>query len=263
MLFPWAELGDLLGIWKQHSHRHDGAAGQHVSHAEWYSSQWLLEECLGISSAVAHIHGLSKSTPMPQWLLHADIKPENILGFPNQGSVFLKLADFGHSKVLETASPRFPVKDLDNTQTYRAPETDTQKSVTTKFDVWSLGCLFLDFATWALMGWDKVEEFREKRLCEEKDLIVNHENVFEDTFFKRVAGPRNFLSWSTFPLSFKRTTNGKDSKISFTRKHNLTLQGFNRPVVTQVRGPVTTVSLSLLRFPIRRFHLRSIQMKTL
>jgi serine/threonine protein kinase len=43
------------------------------------------------------------------------------------------------------------------TPTYRAPESDLASSMSPKYDVWSLGCLLLEFATWAVAGWDAVE----------------------------------------------------------------------------------------------------------
>ncbi|KAK7949037.1 uncharacterized protein PG986_009923 [Apiospora aurea] len=231
LLFPWAESGDLRMIWEGHGPRHDEATGRQVAHAEWYSPEWLLTECLGIASAVADIHGLMRSTPASTCLLHADIKPENILGFPaDGGSVSLKLADFGHSKVLETPSSYVGVRGMAFTKSYRAPEYDTQRTVTTRFDVWSLGCLFLDFVTWALMGSDKVEEFGDRRLQEEKDVAEDDENVFEDTFFKQATERRSLLSWL---------------KISFPKGYNLGLRGCKRPVVTKVRDSVTTQIESL------------------
>ena len=238
MLFPWTELGDLKAIWKEHSSpRGDGPTGQQVSHADLHSSQWILRECLGIASAVAYIHGLS-----PDCLLHADIKAENILGFLDRGSITLKLADFGHSKVLDSASPNASVQGMAHTKTYRAPEYDIQKTVTTKFDVWSLGCLFLDFVTWDLMGWNEIGKFQQRRLDEEQDLEANHDNMVEDTFFKRVAGPPTSPSRSRFQSAYKWITRSKDSKKSLSKNQNLGMRGPSRRFATQVRGPVISVS---------------------
>ncbi|KAK7920290.1 protein kinase domain-containing protein [Apiospora marii] len=217
LLFPWTELGDLKAIWKEHSSpRHDGPTGQQVSHAELHSSQWILRECLGIASAVAYIHDLG-----PHCLLHADIKAENILGFLDRGSVILKLADFGYSKVVGSASAEVAVKGMAHTKTYRAPEYDIQKTVTTKFDVWSLGCLFLDFVTWDLMGYNEIIEFQQRRLDEEKDLGVNHDNMVEDTFFKRVAGPSSPPSRSRFQSAYRWITLRKDSRNSLSKNRKL------------------------------------------
>ncbi|KAK8101859.1 hypothetical protein PG999_012233 [Apiospora kogelbergensis] len=243
LLFPWTELGDLPAIWGKHpSPRHEGPSRQQISHEELHSPQWILRECLGIASAVAYIHGLD-----PECLLHADIKAENILGFPAHGSVILKLADFGNSKVLPSASSSTKVRGMAHTKTYRAPEFDIQDTVTIKFDVWSLGCLYLDFVTWALMGLDEIEEFQKRRLHEEKDLAANYENESEDTFFKRVAIPESRPSpsrpsRSRFQSAYKWIRHRKDSRNSSITDQNLVTEEFSRPVETQVRDPVTKVS---------------------
>ncbi|KAG7110106.1 hypothetical protein HYQ44_011269 [Verticillium longisporum] len=51
-------------------------------------------------------------------------------------------------------------------RTYRSPEADMPHSdITSAVDIWSLGCMFLEFATWQLLGWDAVEEdFSQARL---------------------------------------------------------------------------------------------------
>ncbi|KAK8134612.1 hypothetical protein PG984_006624 [Apiospora sp. TS-2023a] len=237
VLFPWAERGDLRNIWKEYCPWPNGVN----AHADWYTTEWLLGECSGIASALADIHGRGGSARGQSSLLHADIKPDNILGFRDGVSVSLKIADFGHSQVLEPGSTDVMVSKLVNARSYRAPEFDIQETVTTKYDVWSLGCLFLDFVTWALLGWEEVKDFREERLQETNDPKSDYGSLSEDTFFKRVTGRQSALSWSKVRHAYKPTTSRGDSKNSFTRKHtfSLSLQGFNRPVLTQVRGPVT------------------------
>ncbi|KAK8093719.1 kinase domain-containing protein [Apiospora hydei] len=243
LLFPWAELGDLRNIWQKYSPFRDGGAGQHPHRATWYSPQWLVGECYGIASALADIHGRGDSTPGKRPLMHADIKPDNILGFYNGDSVSLKLADFGHSHILPASSAEVMVSTLVKARSYRAPEYDIRERVTTKYDVWSLGCLFLDFVTWALLGWKGFEEFRERRLNEENDPKADYGSLIEDTFFKRVTGRRSALSLSKFRPGYEPTTSRADSKSSFTKSHtfSLSFQGFSRPVLTRVRDTVTQV----------------------
>ncbi|KAK8078104.1 Protein kinase-like (PK-like) [Apiospora saccharicola] len=195
LLFPWTELRDLRNIWKRFSPVYDQSTGRHMHHTTWYSSQWLLEECLGITSAVADIHGRKGSASRQQFLLHADIKPDNILGFHNGDSISLKLADFGHSHILTPNSPDVLVSAMVNPRTYRAPEYDIQEKATIKYDVWSLGCLFLDFVTWALLGCDEVQRFQDRRLSEENDPKADYGSMSEDTFFKRSNDPQGTPEW--------------------------------------------------------------------
>ncbi|KAK8107218.1 uncharacterized protein PG998_009231 [Apiospora kogelbergensis] len=189
LMFPWAELGDLRAIWQGYSSQPPKVTGQQIRHAEWYTPEWLLEECLGIASAVAEIH-----------------ESPDILGAP-----------------------------MLNAMSYRAPEYDVQDTVTIKYDVWSLGCVFLEFITWALKGCNGVIEFSDKRIREEKDPRANFESLSEDTFFKRVAGRRGHLSW---PKIFDVDMESLDG--SFTRQRKFGLPKVNRRIVTQIREPVST-----------------------
>ncbi|KAK6825781.1 kinase-like domain-containing protein [Apiospora arundinis] len=243
LLFPWAELGHLGNIWREYSTQPDGATGQRVRHATWYSPQWLLGECHGIASAVAEIHGLKGSTPSQPCIFHTDIKPDNILAFYDcrQDRVSLKLADFGHARLMSTPSSSVSGLNMSNALSYRAPEYDTQSEVTIKYDVWSLGCVFLEFVTWALQGGDKVAEFAQKRLNEEMDPKANYSNFSEDTFFERVAGHRHPFPWSKLHHVLQPTTTTKDLKGNFSREISFTLPGLNRSVVTQVRETVSIV----------------------
>lgn len=55
------------------------------------------------------------------------------------------------------------------------------KLVTREYDIWSLGCLFLEFITWIVHGYTGVEEFEEVRL------IITHENIIGDAFYNVIA----------------------------------------------------------------------------
>ncbi|KAG7144967.1 hypothetical protein HYQ46_006292 [Verticillium longisporum] len=89
--------------------------------------------------------------------------------------------DFGYAHI---GLPRKPGdKELQmGARTYRSPEADTPHSdISSAADIWSLGCMFLEFATWQLLGWDAVEEdFPQARLEAEPD-----GGVIVDAFFIR------------------------------------------------------------------------------
>lgn len=118
---------------------------------------------------------------------HGDIKPENVLWFKtfdNPGMGVLKISDFGLT--------RFHKKDTKsgiNAQgtpvslTYRAPEYDTTAKLSQSYDIWTVGCLILEFLTWYLLGWEAVlNDFSDCRGEGDED-----ENGFsEDKFFKVV-----------------------------------------------------------------------------
>jgi hypothetical protein len=49
---------------------------------------------------------------------------------------------------------------------YESPESDTKSTQprSRKYDVWSLGCIFLEFVIWVLRGIDGVEKFKNHRV---------------------------------------------------------------------------------------------------
>jgi serine/threonine protein kinase len=106
---------------------------------------------------------------------HGDIKPENILWFKD-GDV-LKLTDFGLGRFhgRDSRSGRDPRK-ISGTLTYEPPECSLARGVSRKYDIWSLGCFFLEFVTWLLEGAAKIAEF-----ANERGLDTGFIN--DDTFF--------------------------------------------------------------------------------
>ncbi|KAJ4388152.1 hypothetical protein N0V93_008758 [Gnomoniopsis smithogilvyi] len=193
LVFPWAHGGNLKDFWQRHTS---------VQHHMQYSAKWVISECLGLVDGLATLHGFAESgvighgppttttttTTSSTALLHADIKPTNILCFQIDGqeTYFLKFADFGISKEIDPGSP-LKAKDLRQTKTYRAPEQDVEQVVSLKSDVWCLGCLFLEFITWNLVGWEGIDSFSKKRHNELDDPEATHAlgQTYEDLFFKK------------------------------------------------------------------------------
>lgn len=91
----------------------------------------LLKQLL---SAVAHLHD--------NWILHRDLKTSNLL-LSNKG--ILKVGDFGLAR--EYGSPLKQYTPTVVTLWYRAPELLLGlRSYSTHIDVWSVGCIFGEFA---------------------------------------------------------------------------------------------------------------------
>jgi serine/threonine protein kinase len=78
----------------------------------------------------------------------------------------LKLSDFGLAtfNAQRTASMQ-PRSSLTATPEYRAPECDLEGggAIGRSYDMWTLGCLYLEFITWLLGGWELVDEFNALR----------------------------------------------------------------------------------------------------
>lgn len=115
---------------------------------------WFLRQLIGLASAINHVHHFkrpSPSNPEPRnddyWGRHNDIKPENILVFEkaeNQNPVF-KVADFGLGVFYRPDGDTSHRDTLHNgTEGYFPPE----KAVSRPFDMWALGCVFLELVLW-------------------------------------------------------------------------------------------------------------------
>lgn len=165
LIFPWAEC-DLDKYWETHPNPNPHSAGL---------IGWISKQCMGIMEAISFIHGepvqgsAFLSTPKP-FGRHGDIKAENILwyksrpGDPSDRGI-LVLSDFGlaamHSEKSRSMEPNFTVSV---TPSFRPPECEIEGAkVTRAFDIWTLGCLFLELACWLLRGKDGKQRFDDDR----------------------------------------------------------------------------------------------------
>ncbi|KAJ0901546.1 putative protein kinase RLK-Pelle-SD-2b family [Helianthus annuus] len=93
---------------------------------------------LGIARAIAYLH-----EECLEWVLHCDIKPENIL----IGADFCpKLSDFGLSK-LRKKEDMVSYSKMCGTRGYMAPEWLKSDQITPKADVYSFGMVLLEIVT--------------------------------------------------------------------------------------------------------------------
>ncbi|KAH6668556.1 hypothetical protein F5X68DRAFT_216395 [Plectosphaerella plurivora] len=69
---------------------------------------------------------------------------------------------------------------LGRTPTYRAPEFDYEDRITHLSDMWSFGCVFLEFTSWLLLGNTAVESFTISRVATSPGAFIA-----EDTFFSQ------------------------------------------------------------------------------
>ena len=139
---------------------------------------WFLVQLRGLASALSHIHFIGQEsspddtavtesgdygllgadlTDETQSLglagFHHDIKSDNILVFekettrPGCGGT-LKITDFGAGRFadLRLGQQSSGVKAAKGTLTYKAPD----KYPSRPFDIWALGCVFIELLIWAL-----------------------------------------------------------------------------------------------------------------
>ncbi|RKL25999.1 hypothetical protein BFJ72_g13890 [Fusarium proliferatum] len=167
---------------------------------------WVAKQCKGMAEGLSTIHepppdqsddyayeaalqpSHRQSQSSQSYGRHGDIKPENILWFRNWPNTYigvLEIADFGltrfHNK--RSRSNISPV-GMGNSPTYRAPEFDMPDGLSSpSYDIWALGCVYLEFLTWYFMGWEGVMEFSALREYKRN----NHEA--DDAYFELTGAP--------------------------------------------------------------------------
>lgn len=158
-LFPFAKC-NLMDFWE----RPPGRSKVDI--------EWLVRELLGITRALSLIHepfGL-RDRRGDLFGRHGDIKPENILIFDhNEDGEIMVLSDMGltatHS---ENSRSRVNPAKIDSTLAYRAPEIDYKsKGLSRAFDIWALGCLFMEAMAWHVGGPRMLKQFYAARKSED------------------------------------------------------------------------------------------------
>ncbi|KAK4205417.1 kinase-like domain-containing protein [Triangularia verruculosa] len=168
LIFPWAKCY-LDAFWKEHDPQND--------HTIRY---WAVRQFEGLASGLAAIHSFRVrsddsifSRNIELFCRHGDIKPQNILWFSHADTDrgILKLADFGTAEVKAEEAAHW--KSYAWTQTYRPPESynftlPREDLVSTSYDIWSLGCVLLEFITWLFGGPAALDQFVTDRRHEDQ-----------------------------------------------------------------------------------------------
>lgn len=155
---------------------------------------WMAKQFHGLASALRQIHGRISGTdgdPNSDSLQeracgrHGDIKASNILWFTRIGEErnHLVLSDLGLTSYHHrgTRSNVRWSRIGGHTRTYRPPEVDLDGRVSPAYDIWSLGCVFLQFCIWYIGGQKALDQFRTDLEEESKTGILN---FGEDNFFR-------------------------------------------------------------------------------
>ncbi|KIX10701.1 uncharacterized protein Z518_01785 [Rhinocladiella mackenziei CBS 650.93] len=152
-MFPWANGGNLRNVWQRES---PGAPD-----VSW--AQWVLDQLLGLSKAIWRLHNLDENKNCR----HGDLKPENILCFlesdaGNKGR--LVIADVGLAKIHENPTwqridQHILTVTVSGTQKYEPPDLLDEGARSRAYDIWSMGCICLEFIIWLLYGKTGLETF--------------------------------------------------------------------------------------------------------
>ena len=201
LIFYWA-VADLQKFWRSvRSTPPPGPA----------TARWVARQCLGIASGIVEIHRhLTNKTPSSKeggeqvdegpkndslYGRHGDIKPRNILWFEDgpdpDGMGTLVITDFGiaemHSKNSRSGRSNRHIKF---SPTYCAPEAHVPGGeIRQSYDIWTLGCLYLEFLTWLLGGWKLILEFAKVRQTAER--VSSSSEAKLDRFFELETGEDN------------------------------------------------------------------------
>jgi hypothetical protein len=175
LLFPWAN-GNLRDLWQQIPQ----------PQCEPTMVHWIATQCLGIVEALKKIHR-SDSDPSDEYGIHSDIKPENILWFKDRGEGHgtLVICDFGFTQFHKRKS-RSNAAPVGLSGTYRAPEIDTLRRISRAYDVWTIGCLYLEFITWYMTDLRGINLFERKRVND--DELEESGDIPSDKFFNTAKG---------------------------------------------------------------------------
>ncbi|KAH7380990.1 kinase-like domain-containing protein [Cadophora sp. MPI-SDFR-AT-0126] len=166
MIFPAAEC-DVEDYWKQHLPNPDTEDIDLV--------RWVAKQCRGMMEAINIVHNSPKNTALSgeeqeEMLFgrHGDLKPENILWYKSSDQAangIWVISDFGLAASHREASrSMIPNRDITWTPGYRPPECDIQGgTISRAFDIWTLGCFYLEMLCWFLGGWEMKEQFAKDR----------------------------------------------------------------------------------------------------
>ncbi|KAH9208072.1 kinase-like domain-containing protein, partial [Leptodontidium sp. 2 PMI_412] len=172
LLFRWADGGNLQEFWQANTNPHLSVP----------LVRDVVKQLRGLADALEKLHGYGGGDGSYR---HGDLKPENILhvrtravakGLDSDLDVgILKIADMGlakHHTVLTELRP--PTSMKYSTYRYEPPEIVLDSSTKSggrsrRQDIWSFGCVTLEFIIWLLYGTWSLNEFNKMYVVNEMD----------------------------------------------------------------------------------------------
>ncbi|CAL5042207.1 unnamed protein product [Urochloa decumbens] len=124
---------------------------------------------LGVARGLAYLHH-----ECLEWVIHCDVKPENILLDENLES---KIADFGLAKLLNRGGSNINVSRIQGTRGYLAPEWVSSLPITAKVDVYSFGVVLLELLKGARISDMEMNEDEEVEMVLGRIVRILKENL--------------------------------------------------------------------------------------
>ncbi|KAI1212730.1 uncharacterized protein F4807DRAFT_457529 [Annulohypoxylon truncatum] len=147
LMFQWVNGGNLRSYWESFQGLRDGELIKRT-----------LKQIEGIANALGKMHNVDPEKNCR----HGDLKPENILvSERSNNEIFLQITDMGSAKIhsVPTSLRQIGTTSLAGTLRYQPPEVRTSRRRSRAYDIWSMGCILLEFIVWFLYGWDGLSEF--------------------------------------------------------------------------------------------------------
>lgn len=193
LVFPFAD-SNLLAYWDD----------RELPEFNKETVLWSLKQMAGLASGLAQIHNFEVTIPLSvsgnvrvqrdaklqvkgreeRYGRHGDNKPENIMWFQHMTGVddangVLQIADLGLGRFhgRESRSGIDP-KTIATSPTYEPPECRLRRPVSRAYDLWSLGCVYLEFVTWLLLGSKAIQSFADNRAKHDPQTGISEDNFF-------------------------------------------------------------------------------------
>ncbi|ETS77779.1 hypothetical protein PFICI_09841 [Pestalotiopsis fici W106-1] len=178
-ILQWAAGGSLRDMWRQY----EDAPPLRVA------LPWFMDQAHALAQGLRSIHSPHKSFDIG--ILHGDLKPDNVLVFRRdvpEGEIggLLKITDFGSAqRIMQQPFMQGPNITRGFSRTYRAPEIhmmDQMNGLSLKYDIWGLGCTYLEMICWLFLGREGVEDFATSRVNEDRGIESGYQ-IKEDKYF--------------------------------------------------------------------------------
>ena len=189
MLFAWAEA-NLQEFLSRNASSREGFVLQ----------TWILSQMTGLAQGLSVIHEFTKfNDGTVVYGRHGDLHPQNILlvrslDEPNPDAKgTLQLSSMSEVQFFQSPEAFNTPRD---TGSYEAPECQLDRTAGPSYDIWSLGCIFLEIFIWLSEGPKGLQQFRLARL--DPDPIYG-DSVLDDYFFSLQTEGRSYVSATVRP----------------------------------------------------------------
>ncbi|KAH9241064.1 hypothetical protein K456DRAFT_1806554, partial [Colletotrichum gloeosporioides 23] len=211
---------------------------------------WLIQQCKGLAAGLCKVHDYQGQSEGR----HGDIKPKNILLFEDSQNALgrLVLADFTLMRFHTPNSIVTEAPEVSFSRTYRPPEVEglTSTAVSPRYDTWTLGCVYLEFITWYLLGYNavyeasfqaqdgqKYESFTTARMSDDDGST----HPGDDKFFRRKQHWKNDAKWMKRLRLNSHASPAARGLLGLVRNHMLVIIPNNRCSMKMVEERLDTI----------------------